>query len=205
MGLKYYHSLQKNIPRSEIQQIEKYLVNKAKQIDPDLHILICGSYRRGVQVSGDIDVMIFHVGIKYVRDIYKLAEQDSKSYLKLFVDLLSNEGFLIDNLSFNVMKYMGFCKFKSYPIRRIDIRFMPYNSLPAAMLYFTGPQQLNEEMRKRAKKRNMLLNEYGLFIVDSIGNRTLVPVHSEKDIFEEIGMIYLTPEEREQYNTGKFI
>ncbi|XWV25450.1 putative DNA polymerase family X [Tupanvirus deep ocean] len=52
----------------------------------------------------------------------------------------------------NKMKYMGFCKYKLNPIRRIDIRFMPYNSLPAAMLYFTGPAALNEEMRNKQKK-----------------------------------------------------
>ena len=206
LGLKYYHSLQKNIPRSEIKLIEKYLIEKAKEIDANLHVLICGSYRRGLLISGDIDVMIFHPDVKYVRHIYKPNEYGLKSYLELFVELLTNDGFLLDNLYASVMKYMGFCRYKNtYPIRRIDIRFMPYNTLPAALLYFTGPYQLNIEMRIQAKKRNMLLNEYGLFITDSQGNQIPVPVHSERDIFEELGMKYLTPEERESYNTGKFM
>ncbi|XWV25449.1 DNA polymerase family X [Tupanvirus deep ocean] len=49
----------------------------------------------------------------------------------------------------------------------------------------------------------MLLNEYGLFLVDSQGNRISVPIHSERDIFLELGMDYLIPEERESYNLGK--
>ncbi len=58
-------------------------------------------------------------------------------------------------------------------------------------------------MRIRAKKRNMLLNEYGLFLLDSHGNRIPYPIHSERDVFEELGMVYLTPTERETYNYGK--
>jgi DNA polymerase beta len=150
-------------------------------------------------ISNDIDVMIYHPDVKFVRQIFKPESYDLKSYLELFVDLLTKDGFLLDHLSVDKMKYMGFCKYKSYPVRRIDIRLMPHNSLSAAMLYFTGPAQLNEEMRLRAKKRNMLLNEYGLFLVDSHGNRISVPIHSEKDIFNELGMIYLTPKERQSY------
>lgn len=205
LGLKYYDLLQKKIPRNEIQLIEKYLVKKAQQIDPNLNVIICGSYRRGLLTSGDIDVMIYHPEVKYVRQIYQSEQYGLKSYLELLVDLLTKEEFLLDRLSFNKMKYMGFCKYKNNPVRRIDIIFMPFNSLPAAMLYFTGPAQLNEDMRRMAKSKNMTLNEYGLFILDSKGNYIPVPIHSEKDIFEELGMPYLTPPEREKYNIGKKI
>ena len=200
LGLKYYKKLKTNIPRSEIKEIEKYLVKKAKEVDKDLHVLLCGSYRRGKLISSDIDVMIYHPDVKYVRHLYRLEDYGFKPYLELFVELLTKDGFLLDNLSMDKMKYMGFCKYKSNPVRRIDILFMPSHSLPAALLYFTGPARLNEEMRTRAKKRDMTLNEYGLFIVDSQGRRYPVPVNSEKDIFEELDMKYLTPEERELYN-----
>lgn len=203
LGLKYYESLQQKIPRAEITQTEKYLEKKASQVDRNLHLMICGSYRRGQQISGDIDVMLFHPDVKYVRQIYQADKYNLPHYLELFVQLLQNEGFLLESLSYSMMKYMGFCKYNKYPVRRIDIRFMPSGSLPAAMLYFTGPKQLNEEMRKRAKRMGMLLNEYGLFIVDSQGIRIPLPVHSEKDIFEELGMEYLTPMQRESYNLGK--
>lgn len=71
------------------------------------------------------------------------------------------------------------------------------------MLYFTGPQELNEKMRLIAKKNSMTLNEYGLFFVDSKGLRYPVPIKSEKDIFMELGMPYLTPGERQAYAAGK--
>lgn len=214
LGLKYYDILERNIPREEMKQIEKYLKKVAKTVDPNLDIMLCGSYRRGRAFSGDIDVMIYHPDVKFVRQIYKLEELNIKPYLELFVDKLIEDEFLLDYLSWDKMKYMGFCKSwdnfsntnTDSPLvaRRIDILWIPYNSLPAAMLYFTGPQQLNEDMRLRAKKRHMTLNEHGLFIVDSKQRRFAIPIQSEKDIFEELDMKYLTPEEREKYATSTF-
>lgn len=217
LGLKYNNILERNIPRAEISEVEKYLAEKAREIDSNLNILMCGSYRRDLPISGDIDVMIYHPDVKYVRQIYQLDMYGFKSYLMLFVELLTKEGYLLDYLSVNKMKYMGFCKSwdifsqnqqitetsnsLTYPVRRIDIIFIPFNSLPAAMLYFTGPYELNIEMRQLAKKRNMLLDEYGLFIINTKGNRIPVPISSEKDIFEELGMRYLTPEERQKYSS----
>lgn len=226
LGLQYYNILERNIPRSEIEEIEKYLFTKSKEIDPKLNILLCGSYRRGIPVSGDIDVMIYHPDVRYVREIYNPEQYGLKSYLILFVELLTKEGFLLDYLSVNKMKYMGFCKAwdiflqseqishndlhnselinrDTYPVRRIDILFIPFGALPTAMLYFTGPYELNIEMRQMAKKKNMLLDEYGLYIINTKGQRIPMPISSEKDVFEELGMKYLTPNERQRYASKK--
>ena len=47
---------------------------------------------------------------------------------------------------------MGFCKYKNNLIRRIDIRLIPFESIYAAILYFTGSYELNKIMRINAKK-----------------------------------------------------
>jgi DNA polymerase beta len=205
LGLKYYGVVEGNIPRKEITATEKYLQKKAKSLDPKLEVMVCGSYRRGKPTSGDIDLLMFHPDMKLIKQVNDPEKYGFQSYLENFVDALSVEGFLIDHMTDTdyQTKYMGFCKYNSYPVRRIDIRFMPYNSLGAAMLYFTGPYELNTEMRNKAKKRDMLLNEYGLYKVDEDGNRTLVKTKTEEDIFKALGMEYLTPEERESFSTGK--
>lgn len=214
LGLKYYGIHQVAIPRKEIETIEKYLVKETHKIDPKLEIMICGSYRRGKTTSGDIDVLMYHPNIKTMKQILHPDENyDSNqkkkfgndSYLEIFVDNLTNQKFLLDHLTdkhYN-MKYMGFCQYKDFPVRRIDIRFIPYNSLGPAMLYFTGPYELNTVMRNAAKKRNMLLNEYGLFKLDENEARIALNVKSEADVFKALGMDYLTPEERETFSTGK--
>lgn len=203
LGLKYYGIVQGDIPRKEISKIEKYLSTEAHKIDPKLEIMICGSYRRGRKTSGDIDVLIYHPKIKTTKEILHPQKYDLKPYLELLVKQLSRNGFIIDHISSKSMKYMGFSKFKSNPVRRIDIRFIPFQSLPTAMLYFTGPYELNTVMRKEAKKRNMILNEYGLYKINEKGIKTPIKIRTEADVFRILGMKYLTPEERENFSTGK--
>lgn len=196
LGLKYYGIVQGKIPRAEITATYKWLVQQAKLIDPDLQLVICGSYRRGRSTSGDIDVLLYHPNA-----------DPNKHYLKLFVDLLTNNKFLLDHMTdtdFN-SKYMGFSKFKNGPVRRTDILYIPYESIAPAMLYYTGPYELNTIMRHNAKKRNMILNQYGLYKIDSNGSKHLIPTPTEADIFDRVGMDYLTPTERETFNTGKAV
>lgn len=205
LGIKYYGIVQGSIPRKEVETIEKYLVKEAHAIDPKLEIMICGSYRRGKVTSGDIDVLMYHPDAKTQKEILHPQKFNLQSYLEVFVDNLTEEGFLVDHLTdknYN-MKYMGFCKYLKFPVRRIDIRFIPYNSLPTAMLYFTGPYELNTIMRTAAKKRGMILSEYGLYYIDDEGIRTPIKIKSEADVFKKLGMDYLTPEERETFSSGK--
>ena len=86
---------------------------------------------------------------------------------------------------------MGFCKLKNKEVRRIDIRFVPFQSYYSALLYFTGSYQLNQEMRQIAKKLGYKLNEYGLY-----KNKKLIKVNSEKDIFDKLKMKYKEPKYR---------
>jgi DNA polymerase/3'-5' exonuclease PolX len=205
LGLKYYGVVQGNIPRFEVMTIEKFLIKEAHKIDPGLEVMVCGSYRRGKVTSGDIDLLMYHPDVKTTKQIIHPKQTNLDAYLEIYVNELTDNGFLLDHMTdknYN-MKYMGFCKYKSYPVRRIDIRFVPYNSLPTAMLYFTGPYELNTIMRSAAKKRDMILNEYGLYKVDDNGIKNLIKTKSEADVFHILGMDYLTPEERESFSTGK--
>lgn len=205
LGLKYYGVVQGSIPRKEITTIDKYLLKEAHKIDKKLDIIICGSYRRGKKTSGDIDVLMFYPEVKTMKEILHPIKYKLEPYLDIFVTNLTKEGFLLDDMTdknFHI-KYMGFCRYKNNPVRRIDIRYIPYNSLPTAILYFTGPYELNTAMRMAAKKRGMILNEYGLYYVDESGVRTPVNVKSEADVFEVLGMEYMTPEQREKFSSGK--
>jgi DNA polymerase beta len=200
LGLKYYGVVKDKIPRAEITETEKYLAKTASSIDPDLHIVVCGSYRRGKAFSGDIDVLVYYPKAETLREIINPKKYGLEPYLELFVKKLTRDGFLLDDLDKNFdRKYMGFSKYKSYPVRRIDIRYVPYNSLPTATLHYTGPHELNIAMRKAAKKRSMKLSEYGLYKVDMNGIETPVKIGSEEDVFRILGMPYLTPVERESF------
>ena len=86
---------------------------------------------------------------------------------------------------------MGVCKIKESPFyRRIDIRFVKYNSYYSSLLYFTGNKNFNIKMRKKALSLNMSINEYG--IIDNTNNSVL-SVYSEKELFDKINMEFIEP------------
>ena len=186
MGLKYYGIVKENIPRKEIDIYNKIFLKISKKIDKNLIVIIAGSYRRQNKTSNDIDILISHKNIK-------TNKQLKKNYLNIFIKILKKNKIIVDDLTSDKSKtkYMGFCKLKNKEVRRIDIRFVPFQSYYSALLYFTGSYQLNQEMRQIAKKLGYKLNEYGLY-----KNKKLIKVNSEKDIFDKLEMKYKEPRYR---------
>lgn len=204
LGLKYHGVYQENIPRDEIKQVNKFLnrvvrkMNKQCGLDDSnkFCMIICGSFRRKKPFSGDIDVLLTKFDSK-IKDTKK-----NSSYLPHFVHKLKkprrqndNKPFLLDDMTDKniVTKYMGFSKYLDNHVRRIDIRFIPYDSYHTAILYFTGSGELNKKMRQIAKNQGYKLSEYEL---SDIKTKKKVKVTSEEDIFKKLGMDYIKPEFR---------
>ena len=82
-------------------------------------MIICGSYRRKKDKSGDIDILLLHNELKTKKDI----EESKIDYLKLIIEQLKNKKILVDSLTEQgKTKYMGICKLVSRSKgRRIDI------------------------------------------------------------------------------------
>jgi len=188
-GLKYVGLIKENIPREEIDEVNLYLMKTILSLDNKLFGLICGSYRRLQLTSNDVDIIIVHSDV-----ITKNDAKSSPNYLNKLINRMKNDKFIIDSLTSEDVptKYMGIFKWKDNPHRRIDIRFIPYESYYSATLYFTGGKDFNRKMRQVAVNNGYVLNEYGLF--DEKDNMILVS--SEKDIFDELGMEYVTPDKR---------
>ena len=159
-------------------------------IDPQLFGTICGSYRRLKPKSNDIDFLIIHP------KIVSLGDLASNKFFKAYLKKLMEIGFVVESFT-NVevkSKFMGLCQLSpKYPIRRIDIRFIPFESYYYALLYFTGSGEFNRKMRQVAMDNDYILNEYGLY--DKKGN--MIHVNSEKEIFDILSMEYLQPPDRE--------
>jgi DNA polymerase/3'-5' exonuclease PolX len=193
LGLKYYGKFQGNIPRSEIDKIYKIFNNILKKINNTLKIEkqfifeFCGSYRRENVTSGDIDILISKFG----------KVKDDNNYLIEIVNLLkepinknNKKPLIVDDITeLGKTKYMGFLKYLDNPVRRIDIRFVNYDSFYSALLYFTGSVELNKQMRQIAKTKNLKLSEYGLFKE----NGEKIPINNERDIFDILEMEYIIP------------
>jgi len=182
-SLPYYEELQLRIPREEIQNHEKYLKQVLKICDVPIgscHFTIAGSYRRGKPESGDIDILF--------------TSKDKKKYDK-FIEILTENGYLVDDLAKGTKKYNGICKYGKNPCRRIDIMYTKPCEYAFAILYFTGSMEFNTKMRKDLLERGLSLNEYSL--KDS---ETKKPVDhkfvKEVDIFNYLGLEYVHPCDR---------
>lgn len=195
IGLKYYQDFQGKIPFQEVADLGKIMKSCVHDLYPDVLVEICGSHRRQRPLSGDIDVLMTHQTI--VNDDDLIMSQ--VHYLKDIVKALKNVGMIVDDLtSQGDTKYMGVCVHPETKIgRRIDIRFVTFDSFYPAIVYFTGSMMLNKVMRTIALQKGYTLNEYGLYHLGQGNKETKVVVQSEQEIFNILDLVYLEPTERE--------
>ncbi len=197
LGLKYYGVYQQQIPREEVDKISDYVGTIIRSFSKDVFHTICGSYRRKKPTSNDIDILIANPKVVTPE---QFSTQDSA--LITLITTLKEERFLLDDLTDKEyeIKYMGFCqltdKDKKYPIRRIDIRYVPYESYYSALLYFTGSGDFNRKMRLLAKELNYKLSEYGLYKLKNGKEIRIKNLNSEEAIFEKLGLEFIVPEKR---------
>jgi len=185
LGLKFANKFKNDIPRKEINETFDFILSNIK--DSNIFFIICGSYRRGLPTSNDIDILLCDTNVLYKEDLEK------STTLRNFIDLFKKKNFIMNDLTSanSLSKYMGLSKYKDNPCRRIDIRMIPYESIFTAITYFTGSYQLNVIMRSKAKELGYKLNEYGLY-----KNDIKVNIDSEEELFQKLHMKYLEPEQR---------
>jgi len=185
VGLKYYEDILQRIPRSEIVEYEKIFNDAFKKIsDADAKLEIVGSYRRGAETSGDIDVIITSTNGKVFRD---------------FVDALIEKKIILEVLSRGPTKSLVITKLpNSTRARRVDFLYTSPEEYPFSVLYFTGSKIFNTIMRQRAQVLGYSMNEHGIYKMEgkTKGEKVDRVFKSEKDIFDFLNMVFKEPEER---------
>jgi DNA polymerase IV len=166
--LRYHNDLSKRIPRAEITNHLEFI----KKHVPTA--MVAGSYRRGLKISSDIDVLV-------------------RESLNVVVERLKAMGYIKAVISAGDKRFIGVVKLPTTTTHRhIDIVFTTPRAYPFALLYFTGSKKNNILMRITAKRKGLKLNQYGLW-----KGLDLVPgIKTERDIFKVLGKAYLPPEDR---------
>ena len=189
-GLKYYDDIMKRIPRKEIDEYNEIFrrvfdkVSRTNEIT-DAKYEIVGSYRRGLQESGDIDVII---------------TSSDKTLFKKFTDALLEENIILVTLSCGASKCLVITRLTPNRVaRRVDFLYSPPEEFPFAILYFTGSKEFNTVMRGHALKMGVSLNEHGLSKKEP-GKKKEEMISdrfkSENDIFEYLNLEYKDPTDR---------
>jgi DNA ligase (NAD+) len=193
VGLKYYEDIQQRIPRDEI---DKYYSLFRKVFDNSINLKngeckdtfeIVGSYRRGAETSGDIDVIITGNANTYTT----------------FINNLSKYGIILEILSSGPSKTLVITKLPNlqghiFIARRIDFLYSPPDEVAFAILYFTGSKIFNTIMRQHAVNLGYTFNEHNIHKIENKqkGEKVNRNFSCEKDIFDFLGLKYKPPHER---------
>lgn len=138
---------------------------------PDVdRVDIAGSYRRGLETVGDLDLVV--------------STADAPAVISAFAEWREVREVISQGASMaSVILRSGL---------KVDLRAVPEQCHGAALLYFTGSRAHTIALRKIAQDRQLKLNEYGLF---RGGQR--VAGKAEEDVYRALGLAWIAPELRE--------
>jgi DNA polymerase/3'-5' exonuclease PolX len=137
IGIRHFNDFNEKMQRSEVQEIFEEIQTILKPLK-ETKVLCMGSYVRGMQECGDIDLIL------YV-DKDNVVSKESETLLKA-VELLQQKGVLTDSLSLSNEKLLGVYKTKSGKYRRIDMLLTTKENLGAAKMHFTGNKELYHQI-----------------------------------------------------------
>ena len=177
-GISFAEQAGKRIYWAEADNIARQLLEHIRGEKNIGQIEFSGSYRRGRETVGDLDLLVDASPSGPVMD--RLAEFDGVT------DILARGG-----TKMSVRLESGL---------QIDLRVVPAESFGAALQYFTGSKDHNVVLRGMAKERGLKINEYGVYRVDkdqpdvdgeSLAGRT------EEDVYAVLELPCFPPEIRE--------
>jgi len=139
---------------------------------------IAGSFRRGRETIGDLDLLVDATDVPVVMDRFgafaQVQETIARGETKMAVRLVSG--------------------------LQVDLRVVPAESFGAALQYFTGSKDHNVIVRGRAKQRGLKISDWGVFRVedaDGAVKETYLAGRTEVEVYASVGLPYFPPEMRE--------
>ena len=143
-------------------------------------IEMAGSYRRGRETIGDLDMLVDAADVAAVMDHFgahlQVEETIARGDTKMTVRLASG--------------------------LQVDLRVVPAESFGAALQYFTGSKEHNVVVRGRAKQRGLKVSEWGVFRVTSgdgegQGGEQYLAGRTEEEVYAALDLPCFPPEIRE--------
>ncbi|MDP3143241.1 MAG: DNA polymerase/3'-5' exonuclease PolX [Candidatus Omnitrophota bacterium] len=159
---------------AQAKAVADEFVNVLKKFPEVKKLSVAGSLRRMKETIRDIDILMISARPRKIMDYFVklplakevLARGETKS------SILTKDGV------------------------QVDVRVLEEKNYGAALLYFTGSKNFNIRLRQLAIKKNLKINEYGIF--STLGKKEIyIAGKTEEEIFKVLGMDYVEPELRE--------
>lgn len=132
--------------------------------------VIAGSYRRGKESVGDLDILVTTGRPRPVMKHFSGYEEVART-----VSLGETRA--------TVILHCGI---------QVDLRVVAEKNFGSALHYFTGSKSHNIRVRRLAQQKGLKINEYGVFR----GNKRLAG-KTEESVFKSVGLPFIQPELRE--------
>ena len=160
---------EERMTRVEAEALASKMINLLQPYADSIDV--CGSYRRGREDPGDLDIVVI---LKPRVTLPEVVENLANEYTAVNWVGEKKTQMVIDGV-------------------KVDVRTTTPRAKGAALLYFTGPAGYNIGIRRSAKSRGMKLNEYGIF--DRETNEYLGGA-TEEEIYEVLGKNFRPATER---------
>lgn len=185
-GEKTEASILKNLAFVRGTAVQRQLWDDADQVVADMlawmrrcpaveRIEAAGSWRRGCETVGDIDLVAVATDAAAVMEHFRRWDHTT--------DVIASGG---TKSSIHGPRGM-----------QIDLRVVVSAAFGAAWLYFTGSKEHNIRVRSRAREHGWSLNEYGFQPVDPSAPAQHPTAETEAEVYDALGLTWIPPELRE--------
>lgn len=132
-----------------------------------------GSFRRGKETVGDLDIVLVstepEAAMNQLAAFPKVSQVIARGDTKMSVRVSGDF--------------------------QVDMRVVPAQCFGAALQYFTGSKEHNVEIRGRAKRLGLRVNEYGVFRESDLNEP--IAGATEESVYEALNLCWIPPELRE--------
>jgi DNA polymerase (family X) len=160
----------RRIKLATADEIARPLLDSLRETKGVKLVEIAGSYRRRRETVGDLDILVIHAPGAGVMERF-IAYDD--------VQTVVSHG----PTRSSVLLKSGV---------QVDLRAVGEESYGAALLYFTGSKAHNIAVRRIAVKKDLKINEYGVF-----KGKKRVAGRTEEGVYRQVGLPFIPPELRE--------
>ncbi len=173
-GIAHLREYGKRIDLGLAWEIADNVIEQLREAAPVSRLAAAGSLRRMRETIGDIDILA--------------TSGDPDAAMEAFVNLqLVAEVVAQGPTKSSIVTPAGI---------QVDLRVVAPDSFGAALQYFTGSKQHNVKLRDLAVRRNIKLNEYGVFRVEGDEEQRLGG-ELEEEMYAALGLPIMPPEMRE--------
>jgi len=177
-GLQFAKGNHKRFLYYHAQPIVEKLLSELRELNFVSKAEIAGSFRRGKETVGDLDILVVSNEASKVMDKFVIFSEVKEVIAKG----VSKSSVRLEN---------GL---------QVDLRVVKDTEFGSALLYFIGNKEHNVELRKLALSKGYTLNEYGLF---TLKDKKWIAGRTEEEIYKKLGLQFMPPEIRENHGEIK--